>query len=144
MPDHKQQGSTITATETQLRAMFEQYKQKELTAQGGSAADTPPMPIPMPIPIPVPIPSPAATPTPPLKTSSTSKAAPSSKAAPNPDLPDHQLCIVCLDKPRAVAFMHGEAAHFCVCRGCAAKFEAGKSRCPMCQAGIDRKIDIFG
>jgi hypothetical protein len=52
------------------------------------------------------------------------------------------MCVICLDRPRAVALMHGNSAHHCICRECAGTLGLNDG-CPICRKQIDRFVEIF-
>lgn len=58
-----------------------------------------------------------------------------------PSIPssDPSICIICMDKPRNAAFVHGETAHVFGCMECCAQL----SRCPMCRKHKKNVIRLF-
>lgn len=57
--------------------------------------------------------------------------------------PEENLCAICYDKPKEIAFKHGSIAHFCVCSTCAKIITDKKERCPMCQLPIDESVRLY-
>lgn len=65
--------------------------------------------------------------------------------APSPSLPsldnESAECIICMDKPRCVTFVHSvqKTGHTCCCEECAAKL----TKCPICNLAFDVAIKTF-
>eukprot|EP00210_Caulerpa_lentillifera_P005933 g5672.t1 len=50
-------------------------------------------------------------------------------------------CVVCLDAPRTVGFVHGNSMHVCVCEDCASHFSRIVDRCPICRQTIHHVVN---
>ena len=53
------------------------------------------------------------------------------------------LCVVCLSAPARVGLVHGDSAHKCCCKNCAAQLGMRGSRCPLCNAPVTAMLDIY-
>eukprot|EP00656_Telonema_subtile_P007793 TRINITY_DN13658_c0_g1_i1.p1 TRINITY_DN13658_c0_g1~~TRINITY_DN13658_c0_g1_i1.p1 ORF type:complete len:414 (-),score=131.74 TRINITY_DN13658_c0_g1_i1:203-1444(-) len=61
------------------------------------------------------------------------------EAAANAEL-DEDLCVVCDDMPKCIAF--APCGHVCVCASCSPKLPKG-SACPLCRATIESTLKIY-
>ncbi len=56
---------------------------------------------------------------------------------------DAMTCVVCLERPRAAALVHGSTAHLCCCMHCAQALQVHSGLCPMCRAPIQAVVQTF-
>ncbi|KAK9864310.1 hypothetical protein WJX84_001116 [Apatococcus fuscideae] len=57
---------------------------------------------------------------------------------------DSDMCVVCMEKPCAAGFVHGNSVHKCCCRECAEDYKrSGHPSCPICREPIEHIITKF-
>ncbi|KAK9848937.1 hypothetical protein WJX84_012044 [Apatococcus fuscideae] len=57
---------------------------------------------------------------------------------------DSDMCVVCMEKPCAAGFVHGNSVHKCCCRECAEDYKrSGHPTCPICREPIEHIITKF-
>ncbi|GLI66698.1 hypothetical protein VaNZ11_010634 [Volvox africanus] len=69
---------------------------------------------------------------------STARSAPRQPVPPEPE-PE---CVICLNAPREVGFLHGDSVHCCVCRECSKCITAG-DLCPLCRQPVERVLGVY-
>jgi hypothetical protein len=61
--------------------------------------------------------------------------------APSPPEPEPE-CIICLNAPKEVGFLHGDSVHRCVCRDCSRRIAMG-APCPLCRQPVERVLGVY-
>nr|BCL66252.1 hypothetical protein [Volvox reticuliferus] len=51
-------------------------------------------------------------------------------------------CIICLNAPKEVGFLHGDSVHRCVCRHCSERIAVG-ALCPLCRQPVERVLGVY-
>jgi hypothetical protein len=68
-----------------------------------------------------------------------------SAGASGSDIPNNELCVVCLNARRTHLLLHhnGSEGHLCCCAICANKLEEGRNFCPVCREPIREFVRCY-
>nr|BCL66189.1 hypothetical protein [Volvox reticuliferus] len=70
-------------------------------------------------------------------------ASPTSVAPRQPVLVEPEPeCVICLNAPKEVGFLHGNSVHCCVCRECSRSINVG-ALCPLCRQPVERVLGVY-
>jgi hypothetical protein len=72
----------------------------------------------------------------------TSSTVDSDDVSSDASIDDDEQCVVCLDAPRSVMFMHGSSAHLCMCSGCERRYDWRGQGCAMCRQPVEDVVHL--
>jgi hypothetical protein len=55
---------------------------------------------------------------------------------------DERLCVICLDRPKAVGVLHWGSVHVCLCSECAGAISIAGG-CPVCRQAIEQMLPVY-